>query len=60
MNYIKQEKELLVSFKVENYTYGPGVLNEIGALAASQGKNACRFGILSQAAKFLLKPSARL
>ena len=41
MNYIEQAKALLVSFKGENYTYGPGVLSEIGALAASQGKNAC-------------------
>ena len=41
MNYIEQAKELLVSFKGENYTYGPGVLSEIGVLAASQGKNAC-------------------
>jgi alcohol dehydrogenase len=40
MNYIDQAKELLVTFKGGNYTYGAGVLSEIGKLAASQGKNA--------------------
>jgi alcohol dehydrogenase len=40
MDYIDQAKELLVTFKGEKYTYGPGVLREIGKLAASQGKKA--------------------
>ncbi len=40
MNYIDQAKELLMSFKGASYTFGMGVLGEIGSLTASQGKKA--------------------
>ena len=40
MNYIDQARELITAFKGGNYTFGPGVLAEIGKLVASYGKRA--------------------
>lgn len=40
MNYIKKSKELLAEFKGESYTYGRGVMSQVGELAKGAGNSA--------------------
>jgi len=40
MSRFEQARQLLYEFKGDTYIYGPGVLNEVGSVAAAMGKKA--------------------